>query len=558
MKINQKAKNNLHTIKHNDRLRQEEGHLNHMNGISYDIKNPILALRMIANSSFFGEPNYYISNNTDYVNPLLYKEFCDKYQQSPYIDKSYFGEKSTPQTTTSIMTNAIDAALEYDLEATLKEAVRLRSDENIRTTPQIILVRAANHINSKHTGLIRKYAPGIIKRTDEPTLQLAYQLQEFGKPIPNSLKRAWGDYLNNQSEYSLAKYKFNKHECKLTDVVSMSHSNSTNITKLMNGTISIDDNTWESYISKHGSNKETWVHAIGIMGHMALLRNIRNMATNNVSPDLYLPKLLSTASTGKQLPFRYYTAYTNVEKLDIPSEDKAVILDSLDECLEMSLGNLPRFSGRTVSLCDNSGSTNKQLSEKSEVIVKTIANLTGIVTAKLSDVGAVSVFGDTYLDVPISKRNSILSQLKQMEMLSSKVGRRTECGLWKFFENIINNKIHWDNIFIYSDLQAGHGNLYGGLNEVDPNYKFFNTHYDTAYNKEISFIDVPKLLDVYRAKVNPNVKVFIVQVAGYKDTIIPEYYKDVYLLSGWGDGILKFANEMINIDTTAASYQYKK
>ena len=34
-------------------------HENHMGGVSYNISNPIYALKIVALSSFFGEPSYY-------------------------------------------------------------------------------------------------------------------------------------------------------------------------------------------------------------------------------------------------------------------------------------------------------------------------------------------------------------------------------------------------------------------------------------------------------------------------------------------------------------------
>jgi hypothetical protein len=38
--------------------------------------------------------------------------------------------------------------------------------------------------------------------------------------------------------------------------------------------------------------------------------------------------------------------------------------------------------------------------------------------------------------------------------------------------------------------------------------------------------------------------VYLVQVAGYQDTLIPEFYDRTYILGGWGDGLLKFADKM--------------
>jgi hypothetical protein len=48
----------------------------------------------------------------------------------------------------------------------------------------------------------------------------------------------------------------------------------------------------------------------------------------------------------------------------------------------------------------------------------------------------------------------------------------------------------------------------------------------------------------YRAEVNPRVRVFLVQIAGHQDTLVPELYDRTYILGGWGEGLLRFAAEM--------------
>ena len=34
------------------------------------------------------------------------------------------------------------------------------------------------------------------------------------------------------------------------------------------------------------------------------------------------------------------------------------------------------------------------------------------------------------------------------------------------------------------------------------------------------------------------------QVAGYQDTIMPEFYDKTYILGGWSAGVIKFASRM--------------
>lgn len=524
MRINQKT-----NVK-----KEKNAHLNHMAGTSYDISNPIVQLRTIAASCFFGEPMYYhddISNSYSKPVSRLSKKDHD------YLDSVLTPTISIPEwhshSASKLMEIAIDEALDYDIEATLKEAVRLRQEEFIRTTPQVIMVRAANHNKSRGTGVVRKYAEQILSRTDEAALQLAYQIQVFGKPIPNALKKSWKKFLETRTDFQLAKYKMEKRAFKTVDVVNLVHAKSEPINLLMKGELKLKEtDTWESLISLKGSTKENWKSAIQIMGHMALLRNIRNFIKNDINPDLYLPKLLSTAQNGKQLPFRYYSAYKQVEEIA-----SGKILDTIEECLELSIGNLPVLEGKVMSLCDNSGSAQGTTSSSMGTMkVSSIANLMAVLTGKSSDDGYIGIFGDELKEIPIRKKESILSQLKTADEAGKHIGMGTENGIWLFFDKAIKNKEHYDHIFVYSDMQAGHGGLYG-MNYQD--YK------DYCYPSKRNHIDVAKLIKDYRKNVNSNVNVFLVQVAGYKDTIIPEYYDKTYILGGWSDKILKFANEVI-------------
>jgi len=512
----------------------QHGHLNHMGGVSYDIKNPIMQLRIVSSSCFFGEPMYY----HDYEAKT--KDVSNKravpFRHAKYLDSVLQPALSYPNhhslSPSALIETAIDTALAFDPEATLKEAVRLRNEENMRTTPQVIMVRAANHQSVRGTGLIKQYAQEIMLRTDEAAVQLAYQIQVFGRPIPNALKKAWKAFLETRSEYDLAKYRMESRQFKLVDVINMVHAYSPSINLLVKGELKLSEaETWESIVSAKGSNKQSWEKAIDVMGHMALLRNLCNFHKNEVDPELYLGKLIETAKTGKQLPFRYYSAYRKLKEEAVSGK----ILDAVEECMELALGELPQFKGKTMSLCDNSGSAqNATTSQMGTMTAAAIANLTAVITGKISEDGYIGVFGDKLEVSSIRKKASIFDQVNAAGKAAIDIGASTENGIWLFFDNAIRNKEHWDNIFVYSDMQAGHGELYGCAPGDYANYNWNNTHY----------IDVAKLISTYRKQVNPDVKVYLVQIAGQQDTLVPEFYDKTYILGGWGDGLLRFAHEM--------------
>lgn len=519
---------------------RKEAHKNWMGGNSWNISDPIYALRLAASSCFFGEPMYYHRDKgpekrtrTHYAGRLDDRELNYLRETLDAIDPQEWRGLSPNK----MMESAIDAALDHDIERTLQEAVRLRNEEFIRTTPQVILVRAANHASSKGTQLIRQYAKDIIKRADEPSVCTAYHLQTYGKKIPSRLKRALADRLTVFSEYQLSKYKMGSRSVKTVDVVNLVHPQGTPaLEKLVNGTLTTTGETWESIISAEGSTTSSWCKALGKMGHMALLRNLRNLHQNGVPYSEYLEGLKQGVLGGKQLPFRYFSAYKELEKVSAP----APILDALEECLMISLENLPTFHGRVMALVDNSGSTRgTPISSMSSMSVYEIGNLTGILTGMVSDEGYVGVFGDNLEDYTVRKRSSVFDQLKEVNRIGSGIGGSTEHGIWLFWDRAIKRKEHWDSVFIYSDMQAGHGGLYGH----DNSYKDYTWG---ASRRSRKFIDVPKLIQTYRNRVNKDVNVYCVQIAGYKDTIVPEFYDKTYILGGWGNGILKFADYLSN------------
>lgn len=514
-------------------------HPNFMGGTSFDIKNPISRLRMAAASCFFGEPMYYHAEDAKKRKP---------FQPAPRIQVSA-RERNYLRSTLNgmdlaewrgmspvqIMEKAIDDALDYDPAETLRIAVALRTEDNIRTTPQVIMVRAAHHPRVRGTTLISNHAAGIIQRPDELTVQLAYHLSRHGKkaPIPNSLKKAWRRSFARFNAYSLAKYRMENREVKLVDVMNLVHPTRTaTINKLANGLLTTEGKTWEAIRSAGGS----WNDALDVMGHMALLRNLRNLSENGVPTNLFTEKLVNGAKTGRQLPFRYYSAYKAVEGKTTPQ-----VLDAIERAMEESMGFMPTFPGRVASLCDNSGSaTTTTTSRIGTMKMSTIANLSGVITGKLAGEGYVGVFGDKLEMVPIRKKSSIFDELNKLERIGGGIGGSTENGIWLFFDQAIQKKEHWDHIFVYSDMQAGHGGLYG----ITP-YQYRNYQWNNGRN-----IDVPKLIQTYRNQVNPNVQVFLVQVAGYQDTIIPEFYDKTYILGGWSDNILRFAAEMSGLQST--------
>ena len=241
---------------------------------------------------------------------------------------------------------------------------------------------------------------------------------------------------------------------------------------------------------------------------------------------------------GKQFPFRYWSALKAIQTSNPHINGESAIIESLNRCMDRAMDNFPKLKGKTICLSDNSGSAWGALTtEYGSVKVAEIDNLSSVMTAINSDEGYVGIFGDRLEIESVNKRDGVLSQLDKIQSKHSRnIGGSTENGIWLFFDQAIKKKIHYDNIFIYSDMQAGHGGLYG-INSAD--------YLD--YITRGPYIDVLKLIQVYRQKVNPKVNVFSVQTAGYDNNVIPENEYRTSILTGWTGKETLYANAIIDI-----------
>lgn len=520
-------------------LRLDESVENFMGGTSYKI-NPLDTLKMITASSIFGEPSYYRESRGSraYAENALVRGFT-------ILGSAFDGKK-----TEDIMESAIDAALDYDFCGTLEWAVTLREQFYMRLNPQIIMVRAALHPKRKDftTECPARFAEvneKVMRRADEPMSQMAYYLYQNGgkkNNIPSILKRSWASKMSGLNAYNINKYK--NHEIGMINAVRLCHAHSDFIDELMTtGTVQVmdDEKTWEQYRSE-GKSWE-WIIENCNMGHMALLRNIRGMFSEIDNIELckkYMQKIKDTVIGAKQFPFRYYSAIRAVRSS--ACNHQPIIIDALEECMDISLQNYPKLKGKTMCLSDNSGSAWGTInSEYGSVTIAEIDNLSSVITAACSDEGYVGEFGDRLRVTPISKRQGVLNQAQKMSSdRGHYVGGSTEGGIWEFFYNAIEKKEHWDNIFIYSDQQAGHGGLYGTSAHK-------RQYGNLGFGTDRDMINVFKLVLEYRKKVNPKVNVFSIQAAGYDNVVIPEMAYRTAIMYGWTGREAEFAQKYIDL-----------
>ena len=517
---------------------------NFMGGYSYEI-NPLDTLKMVTASSIFGEPQYY--RDGEFAKSGVKRIIESVYRiDRCFADYSVLPEYFDGKTTTDIMEKSIDASLEYDFAGTLEWAKILRKDFYMRLNPQVIMVRAAIHpkraeYTENNPGSFNKINQEVMFRADDVISQITYYLYKFGSKnkIPGLLKKSWADRISSMSNYELYKYK--NHGIGLVDAVRISHAHSKGVDELMKtGTVAVEENntTWENL----RASGKSWVEILDTikLGHMALLRNLRGIFTEVDDIELckkLMEELKAGVEKGKQFPFRYMSAKNSINE-DVHCS--GTIKDALEDCLDIACDNLPKLKGKSAFLSDNSGSAwGAFTSEFGSVRVGDIDNLSAVIGAVNSEDGYVFPFGDKLLKFDVSQREGILNQAKKISDKAKKsCGQSTENGVWIFLRDAIDKKEKWDNIFIYSDMQAGHGGLYG---TTEGEYEYRRRGFNTRGN----YIDVAKLINEYRNKVNPKVNVFCIQTAGYDNVLVPEYGYRTNILYGWTGKELLFADSMI-------------
>lgn len=149
-------------------------------------------------------------------------------------------------------------------------AIYARREFNLRSVSHVLTaVLAWVCKGGEHTKLIRETIPKVVARPDDMTEIMSFYLANFGKPVPNSLKKGMSDALNRVGEYGLSKYKGNQNALKMKDLVKLVHpvpkddKQSDLYKRLLNDELETPK-TWEVLMSEDNSKskKEKWEEII--------------------------------------------------------------------------------------------------------------------------------------------------------------------------------------------------------------------------------------------------------------------------------------------------------
>lgn len=376
----------------------------------------------------------------------------------------------------------------------------LRDTMNMRSAS---IVMAAELVHAKLTRPVpasvihnRTIIDSAIKRADEPAEMLGYWMSEWGKNLPQPVKRGVSDAVARvYSERSVIKYDGGDKAIRFGDVIELVHAEPKapwqsalfnyaitdrhkrdTITlpwadegpytalKTLNGNraaMAMDDEsfrkmfspefveqnglTWEQASSKYGKlDARFWESMIPSMGIFALVRNLRNFddaKISNAAADLVRAKLTDaeTIAKSRMFPLRFFQAFLATKTLTYARE--------LETAIDLSLANVPSLKGKTLVMVDISSSMDGAMSGKSEVTRLAPASIFGAALAVRAEKADLVAFTTTSTKVPFRRDQSILLATKDIVGALPHGGTETWQAVQQHFSG-------HDRVIILTDEQA--------------------------------------------------------------------------------------------------------
>lgn len=378
----------------------------------------------------------------------------DKEKLVTQVLTSFVNEAKFYGDNTREMKETIHRVIKTDPKFVSKLAVFARREFNMRSVAHVLTAFLAHEVEGKP--FARDTVKGVSLRGDDITEIMSFYIEEFGKPVPNSLKKGINDVLVGLDEYSLAKYKGDGKAVKMRDLLCLCRPMPKNETqadlwkRCLECTLAVPE-TWETQLSANGNNSETWEHLIdsGKVGYMALLRNLNNIIKANPSN---IEKVYQTIENpervrkSKQLPFRFLSAYKAVAGVA-----GSRVFDALEDAVDASIENLPKLPGTTVIAVDTSGSMASKVSSKSEVSCVEIGMMIGMIANKMCENSIFYTFDTSIKKHAASARTGILYAVTHD---ACAVGGT---DMFLPFKAMIQNGVKADRIIVVSDNQCNCG-----------------------------------------------------------------------------------------------------
>lgn len=242
-----------------------------------------------------------------------------------------------------------------------------------------------------------------------------------------------------------------------------------------------------------GGSRAVWEALVPNLPVFALVRHLQALERHGVldgAREIVEQRLTDpqTILASKMFPFRFLTA---LERVRTPW-----VADALRAAADLALENIPEIRGRTAVFVDRSGSMAGNY-------VWTAA-LFGIALMRKAGLnGRLLLFDTAVEEFAVSARDTIVSQA---ERIQAGGGTDTSAPL----RQLLHERYRADNLILITDEQQNAGApFYGVLGE-------------------------------YRRKVNPEVRVYIIDVSPYRNALTPTNDARTWYVYGWSEQVLNF------------------
>lgn len=331
-------------------------------------------------------------------------------------------------------------------------------------------------------------------RADEPAEVIGYWLANYGRALPQPIKRGVADAaIRLYNERAALKYDGQSRSIRMGDVVDLTHPkpsapwqtalfrhlldrrhNRPDGPPPILGTFAIDRELMEmpveqrrSVLTPEGSIKlsaagwtwerlsgwlpggmdvAAWEAVIPAMGYMALLRNLRNFDQAGISAETRARLQAKLAdpeevARSRQFPYRFFSAYKHL--------DSVHWAPALEQAVEHSIRNIPQLPGRTLVLIDVSGSMHCGVSGQSKVMRWEVGALFGAAQSKAAQQADTVLFATNAAAAPVPPGASVLRYVEQVGRHMGRLGggTYTHQAISQFYNG-------HDRVIVFTDEQS--------------------------------------------------------------------------------------------------------
>ena len=355
-----------------------------------------------------------------------------------------------------------------DPEFAAKAAIYARTEFGMRSITHVVAAQLATQASGKSWA--KKFYNRVVFRPDDMLEIAALTRAQGAKMLPNAMKKGFAEAIGRFDGYQLAKYRGEGRAFKLVDLVNLVHPtpnerNAEALRQLVADTLR-NTATWEAKLSAAGKQAEdatektalksaAWAELLqsNKLGYLAMLRNLRNIGEQAPECSGEVARRLTNATqirNARVMPFQFMVAMDAL-KLSAEFPGKRAILDALTDALEVSLANVPRFSGRTLVVVDDSGSMRVGVGSKG-FASRSCIELGAVFAAALfkSNDADLMRFSDDAAYVRANARDSLMT-------IADQIVRKAKSGGTNFHAIFQTASGRYERIVLLSDMQGWMG-----------------------------------------------------------------------------------------------------